>query len=165
MADENRPDIHYYHLGQSTIEQALPLLIDKAWQQGWTCWVKSDDISLLKRMDKLLWQGEPTDFIPHRMIISEGDEESMVHIERNRIILSPSDGVGSRHQSRIVFLLQGAKLPAKLETYPFERICRLFNGNHEVALKKARADWVEDKKKGYGLCYWQQGSAGWQKIQ
>jgi DNA polymerase III subunit chi len=61
-----------------------------------------------------------------------------------------------------LFLIDAAALPAS----DFQRVCILFDGRDEDALRAARRQWKEVKAKGWNAAYWQENEAsGWDKVQ
>ena len=60
-------DIRFYHMEQSTLDQALPMIAMKAWQSGENVMVRVPDKREASRLNDLLWSFRADSFIPHGM--------------------------------------------------------------------------------------------------
>ena len=102
-------------------------------------------------LDGMLWQCSDPDWLPHGTA-ADGDAELQP------IWLTTEDM--APNGARFLFLLDGAR-SARLAT--FDRVFDLFDGNDESAVIAARERWVETKRAGHTLTYWQQAAGGWEK--
>ena len=66
-------EIRFYHMEQSTLDQALPTIALKAYQSGKNVLIKTPDAKEAKRIDALLWGFSETSFLPHGV---DGDKNA-----------------------------------------------------------------------------------------
>ena len=58
-------EVRFYHLQSSTVEQALPALLEKALQQEMRAVVRTGSEARLQSLDSYLWTYRPDSFLPH----------------------------------------------------------------------------------------------------
>jgi DNA polymerase-3 subunit chi len=69
---------------------------------------------------------------------------------------------GNPNAAQVRFLIDGAPMPA--ESAAYERIVLVFDGDDEVAVQGARAQWADIKARGLAATYWQPDESGrWQQ--
>ena len=146
---------YFYHLTQQPMEQALPLLLDRAMAQGWRIAVRGSDPARLKRLDRLLWSGAEDGFLPHGL--AGGPHDAL-----QPVLLSHS--AGEVNGPACVMSIDGAEI-APDEVRRLERACILFDGHDPTALDRARSQWVALTKAGCAAQYWSQESGRWKKKQ
>ena len=145
-------EVWFYHLEQTSLDQALPELLEKTLARGWRAVVRTAGRERLEHLDGWLWAYRDDSFLPHG---SEDDPDAA----RQPIILTT--GEGNPNAAHALFLLDGAE-PGALDAY--ERAVVLFDGRDEAALSAARARWSALKKAGAVISYWKQtGRGGWEK--
>lgn len=87
LAASATPQIDFYISQAATSEQRLLLacrLADKAFHGGHRVYLHCANTAQAQRLDDLLWQFQPTSFVPHA-IIDSTDAETRVHDEPVRI--------------------------------------------------------------------------------
>ena len=145
-------EVWFYHLERTTLDQALPELLDKTLARGWKAIVRAHGPERIDHLDGWLWSYRDDSFLPH----GRADEP---HASVQPIVLTTDFGNPNRAQA--LFLIDGAE-PGPLDTY--ERCMLLFDGRDEDALARARQQWSGLKAMGLKLAYWRQGAErGWVK--
>lgn len=144
--------IGFYHLQQTSLDQALPRLIDKAVQAGHRVVVMAGSAERVAFLDSLLWTWEADSWLPHGTA-KDGDAQLQP------VFLTDQD---ENPNGADVLLLTDGVLSDHLDS--FARCLTLFDGNDQTAVEQARALWKEWKDGGYDLTYYQQTErGGWQE--
>ncbi len=142
----------FYHLTAVPLEVSLPKLLTKAVEHGYRALVKVPDQALMDSMDTVLWDYDPSSFLPH-------DKEDCDHPKDQKILLSVSGA--NNNQANIVTLINNTQVD---DVSDFERVFYMFDGRSETIVAKAREHWKAYKDQGFDLSYWQQSEmGGWQK--
>jgi DNA polymerase-3 subunit chi len=144
-------EILFYHMTGSTLEHALPPLLEKCLERGWKVVVQAGSRERLETIDAHLWTFREESFLPHSM-----------HADGNEA-LQPvwlTTGHDNPNGAQVRFLVDAAD-PPDLSVY--QRGVYLFDGHDETALLQARERWKAEKSAGHDVTYWQQGERGWQK--
>ncbi|MCR4269198.1 DNA polymerase III subunit chi [Nitratireductor sp. ZSWI3] len=145
-------DVLFYHLTESTLEEALPPLVEKSLERGWKVAVQTGRRERCEALDALLWTWRDESFLAHG---TDRDE----HAALQPVLLS--DGPSNANGAQIRFLVDNAE-PGELTGY--ERAVFLFDGHDAAQLDAARAHWKVMKAAGHAVTYWQQGpDRRWQK--
>lgn len=148
-----KPEIWFYHLERSTLDQVLPGLLEKTRERGWRALVRASDTRLLDEIDERLWTWRDDSFLAHGR--SGGPEAS-----RQPILLTESDE--NPNAAQALFIVDGSELG---DTKGFERCFIIFDGRDEDALLGARGRWKSLKETGAVLAYWKQSPEGrWEKA-
>lgn len=147
QARENRfgmAEALFYHLTESTLEEALPALLEKSLERGWRAVVQVGGPERRDALDQLLWTYRDDSFLAHGV-------EHDAHPGRQPVILTC--GEANPNGAQVRFLVDGAAAPA-LDGY--ERAVFMFDGHDEAQLARARGDWKAVKAAGHAATYWQQ---------
>ncbi len=161
-------EISFYHLTRTTLEAALPQMLEKTLERGQRAVVRAGSAERVEALHGWLWTYKDRGFLPHGSA-KDG------HAALQPIWLTEKDE--RPNEAQVLFLTDGAELGgaelggAELggaesgeEVAEFERCAVLFDGNDESALTAARAQWTGLKEAGHDLTYWQQNDAGrWEK--
>jgi DNA polymerase III subunit chi len=148
---ETATEVWFYHLERTSLEQALPELLEKTLQKGWKALVRVREADRLQRLDSWLWTYRDESFLPHAP-----DDEAGA--ERQPILLTT--GFENANNADALFLVDGAE-PGELAGYA--RCVVLFDGADEAQLAVARAQWSAVKATGVSVSYWKQQARGWEK--
>jgi DNA polymerase-3 subunit chi len=151
MADATTTEVWFYHLERTSLEQALPELLEKTLQRGWRALVRARDPARLRELDTALWTYRDDSFLPH----APDDEANAV---RQPILLTT--GFENPNGAAALFLVDGAEAG---ELTGFERCLVLFDGADDAQLAVARAQWSALKATGAQLSYWKQQARGWER--
>ena len=150
---EAGPEIWFYHLERSSLDQVLPGLLEKTRERGWKALVRADDAALLAHVDDHLWTWRDDSFLAH----GRADQPNA---ERQPVLLSESGE--NRNGAQALFILDGANMG---QTEAFQRCFIIFDGRDETALNGARARWKTLKDAGADLAYWRQdGDGRWERA-
>lgn len=148
-----KPEIWFYHLERSTLEQVLPGLLEKTRERGWRALVRAADERLIDEIDERLWTWRDDSFLPHGLA-------SGADAERQPILLT--DSSENPNGAQALFIVDGSELG---DTKGFERCFIIFDGRDETALAGARVRWKSLKDQGAELAYWKQSPDGrWEKA-
>lgn len=138
-------EVLFYHLTETTLEQALPGLLERTVQRGWRAVVQAGSEERRDALDLQLWTYRDDSFLAHGF-----DHEP--HADDQPIVLTT--GEGNPNEATVRFLVDRAPPPADLAAY--ERVVFLFDGHDQEQLDGARAQWVANKAAGHEVAYWQQ---------
>lgn len=145
-------EILFYHLTESTLEEALPPLVEKSLERGWRVAVQTASEERRDALDAALWTYRDDSFLAH------GTDRD-AHAADQPVLLTVSDG--NPNGAAIRFLVDGAE-PGTLDGYA--RAVFLFDGHDTAQLEAARHHWKALKGAGHAVTYWQQGpDRRWQK--
>ncbi len=145
-------EVNFYHLTRSTLEQALPRLLEKALQTGARAVVLAGSAERIEALNAHLWTYDPDSFLPHG---SAKDGNAALQ----PIWLSTADE--NPNNATLLFLTDGAVSDRIGE---FARCFELFDGRDETAVEAARERWKQLKAAGHSIAYWQQNDrGGWEK--
>ncbi|HET7413513.1 MAG TPA: DNA polymerase III subunit chi [Pararhizobium sp.] len=145
------PEVLFYHLTDSRLEDALPPLLEKSLERGWHVVVQTGSEERRDALDAHLWTYRDGSFLPHGTDVAR-------HAERQPVVLSAADG--NPNGATVRFLVDGAP-PPDLSAY--ERVVFMFDGHDQPQLEDARAHWKRLKEDGLTLTYWQQTSGRWER--
>jgi DNA polymerase-3 subunit chi len=137
-------DILFYHLTESTLEEALPGLLERSVERGWRAVVQTGTEERRDALDQHLWVFRDDSFLAHAT-----DREAY---PAEQPILLTTDG-GNPNAAQIRFLVDGASPP---ELSGYERAVFLFDGHDAAQLEAARGHWKTMKEAGHAVTYWQQ---------
>ena len=148
-----KPEIWFYHLERSTLEQVLPGLMEKTRERGWRALLRAADPRLLDEIDERLWTYRDDSFLAHGRASDTGSA-------RQPILLTES--LENPNGAQALFIVDGSELG---DTKGFERCFIIFDGRDEAALSGARVRWKTLKDAGAALAYWKQSPEGrWEKA-
>ena len=144
-------EVWFYHLERSSLEQALPELLEKTLQRGWKAVVRAREAGRAAQLDEWLWTYRDDSFLPHG-----SDREPTA--ARQPILLTT--GGENPNGADALFVVDGAEL-GDIEGYA--RCVVIFDGGDETQLAAARAQFRTAKSAGAAVSYWQQKGRGWEK--
>jgi DNA polymerase-3 subunit chi len=145
-------EVWFYHLERTSLDQALPELLEKTLARGWRALVRSTAPERVEHLDGWLWSYRDDAFLPHGVAT-----EPMA--ERQPILITTA--MGNANRADALFLIDGAE-PGDLAGY--QRCVLLFDGRDEAAVAAARTSWSAFRRAGAEVSYWKQGGeGGWRK--
>ena len=148
-----KPEIWFYHLERSTLDDVLPGLLEKTRERGWKALVRASDSRVLDDIDARLWTYRDDSFLAHGR--AEQPEAA-----RQPILLTESSE--NPNGAQALFIVDGSDLG---ETEGLERCFIIFDGRDDAALAGARVRWKTLKDAGAALAYWKQSPEGrWEKA-
>jgi DNA polymerase III subunit chi len=143
-------EVFFYHLTSTSVEAALPLLLEKVIERGLKALIISADEQKIKKLDAHLWSYDANAFLPH----------GFDNAEHQPILLS--DTSTPVNKADMIFLLYLQDIPEN--THDFTRTCLLFSGQDPDELDHARSQWKAAKERGLNATYFQQtDTGGWVK--
>lgn len=139
-------EVLFYHLTESTLEEALPGLLERSLARGWRAVVQAGSEERRDALDQHLWTFRDGSFLAHGT-----DREP--HAADQPVLLTVT--AANPNGAAIRFMVDGAE-PPPLDGYA--RAVFLFDGHDQFQLETARRHWKELKAAGHAVTYWQQGS-------
>lgn len=144
-------EVRFYHLLSQSLEQALPALLTKAYENGFRILVKAP-ANEIAGLSEALWTSRPESFLPHG---SEKDGNA----ELQPIWLAEGDE--NPNSADMLVLTHNLESP---HIGDFKLCCDVFDGRHDADVQAARARWKAYKEAGHEVAYWQQTpNGGWEK--
>jgi DNA polymerase III subunit chi len=137
-------EVLFYHLTESTLEEALPGLLERSVARGWRAVVQTGSEERRDSIDLHLWTFRDDSFLAHG---SDRDP----HPGEQPILLTV--GPDNANGAQIRFLVDGASPPA-IDSY--ERAVFMFDGHDQMQVEAARQHWKTVKAAGHAVTYWQQ---------
>ena len=151
-------DIWFYHLEHRSLEEVLPILLERGLKRGWRAVVQAGGPERVAALDQWLWSYSDESFLPHGTAADGEPATQPVFL---------TDGVDNPNGAAIRFCLDNVAVSAILAGpggAAYQRIILLFDGRDDAAVAGARAQWSALKGGGHALSYWQQGEDGrWEK--
>lgn len=145
-------EILFYHLTESTLDEALPGLVERSVGRGWRVTIQTRTEERRDALDNLLWVFSDASFIGHGTDVEPFPEQQPVLL---------TTGDANHNGATVRFLVEGAETD-RAEAY--DRIVVMFDGHDQEQLDTARAQWKGFKGQNHDLTYWQQTSdRRWEK--
>lgn len=143
-------EISFYQLTTSSLEKALPPLLEKVYERNLRALVVLDSPERVMALDYSLWTYTPGAFIPHA---SQGNPlDHPVWLSTEAI---------NRNQAQVLIITTGETIS---DFSGFERYMDIFDGNADGALEKARERFSHYRKDNHHIPYWEQTREGkWQQ--
>ncbi len=147
-------EFRFHHLGRRRVDQALPPLLERAYDEGKRVIVRAPSQELVEALNDRLWTYDDASFLPHGAA-GDGDPMSQPTFLTTK--------VENPNAATMLVLLAGA------ETSPdddaFEPVVRLFDGRDGEAVAEARREWKRLQDEGQLLSYWREGEdGGWERA-
>ena len=137
-------EILFYHLTESTLDEALPGLVERSLGRGWRVTIQTVSEERRDALDGLLWTFSVTSFVAHGT-----DKEP--HPEHQPVLLTTSEA--NPNGATVRFLVEGAGLE---QADAYERLVVMFDGHDQDQLDMTRGQWKNFKAGSHDLTYWQQ---------
>jgi DNA polymerase-3 subunit chi len=145
-------EVWFYHLERTSLDQALPELLEKTLARGWRALVRGASRERVEHLDGWLWSYRDDSFLPHGVA-----GEALA--ERQPILITTE--LENPNGADALFLVDGAE-PGALAA--FARVVLLFDGRDAAAVAAARGRWPAFRAAGCSVSYWRQGeTGGWRK--
>lgn len=144
---------YFYHLTRQPLEATLPMLLGKAREAGWRVTVRGVDPKRMEWLDEKLWLGPDDGFLPHGLSGGPHDADQPI-----LLTTAPE----APNTATCLMSVDGAEVTAE-EVQALERVCVLFDGNDEAAVKAARGQWKALTDAGCSAQYWSEESGRWEK--
>lgn len=144
---------YFYQLTHAPLEVVLPMLLEKSVAAGWRVMVRGSDDNRMKWLDEKLWLGREDGFLPHGLAGGPHDAAQPI------LLTTAAEGA---NDPSCILAVDGADVTAD-QVQKMQRVSILFDGNDEVALNHARAQWKQLTEAGCSAQYWSQESGNWEK--
>lgn len=149
-------EVCFYHLTRRGLERALPVLLEKSLGRGWRVVVQAESEKRVKALDRELWEYDPEKFLPHGVKADGAPEIQPIYLTAE---------CDNPNSADVRFFVGGVSAAPALRdpaAAPKTRAVLIFNGNDEIELNAARAQWKELREDGYELVYHQENeNGGW----
>lgn len=145
-------EVSFYHLERSSLEAALPKLLEKVLAAGLKAVVKLGSGERAEALNAHLWTYEQGSFLPHGAAADGSAAEQPIWL---------TAGDDNPAGASVLVLADGAESGLMAG---FDRCLEMFDGRDDAALAAARAHWKAYKDQGFALTYLRQTAAGgWEK--
>ena len=145
-------DVRFYHLTRTSLEAALPLMLERTLARDQRALVMAGSPERVEALNAHLWTYRDRSFLPH------GSERDGHPADQPVWLTTAAENPNG---AQVLFLTDGARREG-LES--FEVCAVLFDGSDEAAVGAAREQWRGLKDAGHELTYWQQDERGrWAK--
>lgn len=145
-------EIRFYHLTRSTLEAALPRLLEKVLERGKRAVVVTA-AERIAALDAALWTYDERAFLPH-------GAERDGHEADQPVWLSSS--IENPNGASVLVMTEGG---GAIEPSAWEMAIEFIDGGDEAAVGAARERWRQYKAAGHALTYWtQKPEGGWVKT-
>ncbi len=147
-------EVYFYHLTRRRLEDALPDLLSRTLARGWRAVVRAGSEARVEDLDRLLWSFAEESFLPHGTAATGWPERQPVYL---------TAGPETPNAPDLLFLVDGSdEEPEAMRRYA--RVCVLFDGRDEAAVRRARALWKRVAEAGLAAAYFAETPAGgWEK--
>jgi DNA polymerase-3 subunit chi len=150
------PELWFYHLERTSLDQVLPGLLMKTLERGWRARVEVGSKERAEALSAQLWTFRDDAFLPHGTL-TDG------HAEAQPILLAePGPDL---NKADVLFVVETATLPVDTARLArFQRTMIIFDGQDATAKEQAREQWRMAKAADISVSYWQQSAEGrWEK--
>ncbi|WP_196793552.1 DNA polymerase III subunit chi [Bartonella tamiae] len=145
-------EILFYHLTRSTLDEALPGLVERSLQRGWKASIQCLSEERCTHLDNHLWAYSEDSFIGH------GTHNDCDHDLQPVYLTTRED---NPNHSTVRFLLEGA-FCTNVDKY--QRLVVMFEGDDHDLVRLTREHWKHYRDQNHTLTYWQQTENGrWEK--
>ncbi len=145
-------DIRFYHLTRSTLEAALPPILEKVLERGWRAVIRTSSADRALALSDALWAYGDNSFLPHGTARDGKAERQPVWI---------TDTDENPNGANTILLTDGVMDTA----LSADVIGLLFDGHDADMVAASRAAWQRFTAAGHTLTYFQQSDKGWEKHQ
>ena len=145
-------DVFFYHLTKTTLEIALPKILERALSEKWSIEIRTSANTNLDEISNAIWRGPEESFLPHCL-------EDHEDLQDYPIVLCKSP----LKDWRDCLIVVGQADVKENEVKNYKRICLIFDAKIEVELSKARKSWKKFSEEGINTIYWAEDKGRWVK--
>ena len=138
----------FYHLTRSPAAATLQSILPRALQAGWRVLLRGDG-AVLGELDTKLWEGEPTQFLPHALAGGAQDADQPILLGN-----IPSAGFDA-------LALVGSTQLDMTEAAAMQRVWVLFDASNDAQVAAARVLWKAVSAAGLHAQYHSEESGKW----
>jgi DNA polymerase III subunit chi len=145
-------EVRFYHLTRSTLESALPKMLEKTRERDQNAVVLAGSPERVEVLASYLWTYNDRGFLPHGSAKDGRAEDQPIWL---------SDKDECPNGAQVLFLTDGA---ASEKIGAYDLCAVLFDGKDPDAVAASRDQWRVLKEAGHEVTYWQQEESGkWEK--
>ncbi|MFN7038778.1 MAG: DNA polymerase III subunit chi [Alphaproteobacteria bacterium] len=141
-------EISFYHLSSTTLEKALPKLMEKVISSNKKSVILAENDEQMENLNNLLWTYSTKTFIPHGSSKDPFPEDQNVYL---------TTAMENPNNSTILVVTNGQIVN---DFSNFEKCLDIFDGNNPDKINSARIRWNNYKKLGHNITYWKQQDNG-----
>ena len=145
-------EVFFYHLTKTTLEIALPKILERALSEKWSIEIRTSANTNLDEISNAIWRGPEESFLPHCL-------EDHEDLQDYPIVLCKSP----LKDWRDCLIVVGQADLKENEVKNYKRICLIFDAKIEVELSKARKSWKKFSEEGINTIYWAEDKGRWVK--
>ena len=145
-------EVFFYHLTKTTLEIALPKILERALSEKWSIEIRTSANTNLDEISNAIWRGPEESFLPHCL-------EDHEDLQDYPIVLCKSPLKDWRD---CLIVVDQADLKEN-EVKNYKRVCLIFDAKIEVELSKARKSWKKLSEEGINTTYWAEDKGRWVK--
>ena len=145
-------EVFFYHLTKTTLEIALPKILERALSEKWSIEIRTSANTNLDEISNAIWRGPEESFLPHCL-------EDHEDLQDYPIVLCKSP----LKDWRDCLIVVGQADLKENEVKNYKRICLIFDSKIEVELSKARKSWKKLSEEGINTNYWAEDKGRWVK--
>ena len=145
-------EVFFYHLTKTTLEIALPKILERALSEKWSIEIRTSANTNLDEISNAIWRGPEESFLPHCL-------EDHEDLQDYPIVLCKSP----LKDWRDCLIIVGQADLKENEVKNYKRICLIFDAKIEVELSKARKSWKKLSEEGINTNYWAEDKGRWVK--
>ncbi|WP_349261841.1 DNA polymerase III subunit chi [Geminicoccus sp.] len=146
-------EVGFYHLTRSSLEEALPRLLEKAHAAGMRILLRAGSRERVDALDRHLWVYRPDSWLPHGTRADGNAPLQPIWL---------TEQVENPNGATLLVLVDQA---ADDDLASFARVLDLFDGGNEDEVAAARSRWRARREAGHRLVYWRQTERGaWEKA-
>lgn len=148
------PELAFYHLTRSPLDQALAQLLGRSVANGWRCLVKTGAPEKLGALSDRLWDFGQGSFLAHG--IAQNSD-----LDQHQPILL-ADHQDPKNGAEVLMVIEAADFdPADIQN--FKKVCLIFDSGSGDQMDHARLTWTKAKEMGQRAIYWSQETGKWEK--
>ncbi len=145
-------EVFFYHLTKTTLEIALPKILERALSEKWSIEIRTSANTNLDEISNAIWRGPEESFLPHCL-------EDHEDLQDYPIVLCKSP----LKDWRDCLIVVGQADLKENEVKNYKRICLIFDAKIEAELSKARKSWKKLSEEGINTAYWVEDKGRWVK--
>ena len=145
-------EVFFYHLTKTTLEIALPKILERALSEKWSIEIRTSANTNLDEISNAIWRGPEESFLPHCL-------EDHEDLQDYPIVLCKSP----LKDWRDCLIIVGQADLKENEVKNYKRICLIFDAKMEVELSRARKSWKKLSEEGINTAYWAEDKGRWVK--
>ena len=145
-------EVLFYHLERQTLEEVLPVLLERCLERGWRTVVEVSDAAVRDALDRHLWTYRDDSFLPHGTAADGRAAEQPIYL---------ATSAENPNAARVRVLADRAA-PGEISDY--ERVVLMFSADDPPSVAAARRHWKPLQAAGHECTYWRQSSGGrWER--